>query len=447
MKMHVFVTAAVCACLLLLGCGGGSGDGAPVAGTPENPIPPSSPVSFCAQDGDGLITLSWLPPASDGGLELTGYRIFRTRYSDTALQLYAEIGVEQLSFEDEFPNGYSYIYTIKAVNAVGESPAAAPVLGRATVHLVEPCMVAVVAGSFSMGALDTEPGGPEEYPCHQVNLSAYEIGKYEVTNAEFAEMLTEVRFDRQWTDRGDQASLGETSGVVTVNGQRILSVSDGTSGIEYASLPLPHYRPAVREGQHLGDHPASGVSWFGAILYCHWLDGIFWSDPCYDLETWQRISPVPNGYRLPTEAEWERAAAWESKHWIYGYRADTYDSLRCNCVLNNPLGWTSYPLPCTTPVGYYNGDNGTVNSPSPVGCYDMSGNVAEWCHDRYSATAYSFHSATDPVLDGDSTSLRVVRGGSWLDNQSFARTAARGNNLPYANGSGIYGFRVARNAN
>ena len=180
--------------------------------------------------------------------------------------------------------------------------------------------------------------------------------------------------------------------------------------------------------------------------------------PCYDLVTWELAVPYPNGYRLPTEAEWERAAGWDgSKHWTYSFTDDTMTGFgRCNyssdsAARANPLGFSEHDpwALFTSPTGWFDGMNvspngnvPTVDSPSPVGAYDMSGNVWEWCHDGYDGNYYDGGEMVDPI-GPDSHHRRVARGGGWNTDAGHCRSAARWGADPWHMLNWI-GFRVCR---
>ncbi|WIG60884.1 MAG: hypothetical protein OJF49_003632 [Ktedonobacterales bacterium] len=204
-------------------------------------------------------------------------------------------------------------------------------------------------------------------PAHDVTLPAYWIGRYPVTVAEYA------CFVRSGHTPGDWASQ-----------------------------------------QSKLDHPVVAVSWHDAIAYAAWL---------------ATLTGQP--WRLPTEAEWEKAARWDpqrraSRLYPWG---DTFDESRANIYVGGKNG--------TTPVGSY------PTGASPCGAQDMAGNVWEWNSSLYKPYPYS---STDGRENPDnSVENRVLRGGSWGDLAPKARAAYRNNLWPdYANG--YDGFRLALSA-
>jgi len=293
-------------------------------------------------------------------------------------------------------------------------------------------MAFVPAGTFDMGDPWNE-GYTYERPVHAVTLSPYYIGKYEVTNQEICDVYN-------WAHGLGKIDTVTTS-TVTHNGQELLDLNSSYCQISYTGGA---FEPETRQGYPMAAHPVVEVSWYGAVAYCQWLSEREGRPTCYDLDTWELIAPQSGGYRLPTEAEWERAAGWDpagsGRHWRYGFTGDNIDCSRANYHYCNPLGLTSYPY--TSPVGYYDGANaGTVNSASAAGCYDMSGNVWEWCHD-WSYRVYTGDPVTDP--QGPSTgSYRVLRGGCWNYSAYNCRSALRGW-LPPRYSFHYFGFRVCR---
>jgi formylglycine-generating enzyme required for sulfatase activity len=318
-------------------------------------------------------------------------------------------------------------------------------------------MVYVPSGTFTMGARDDGDDGTyaysDEYPRHEVTLSAYYIGKYEITNGQYCAVLNWAK-GMGYLENSSGGSY--TGGDVYKNGSILLDIDYLDCQITYSG---GSFTCKIRDTYSMENHPVVLVSWYGSVAFCNWLSEKEGKSQAYNLSTWELVNKTGGGYRLPTEAEWERAAAWDgSKHWIYGYTSDNgnnrnqynhYDNLGGTGNVN-PLGLSSYPY--TSPVGWFNGVNispngsiQTIDSPSPVGCYDMSGNVWEWRHDWYSSTYYQGGVMTDPNGPA-SGSHRVFRGGYWIISAQYCRSALRdGDGAPSITDNGI-GFRVCLQA-
>ncbi|MCE5229645.1 SUMF1/EgtB/PvdO family nonheme iron enzyme [bacterium] len=325
-------------------------------------------------------------------------------------------------------------------------------------------MVNVTTGeeTFIMGpgynGDDQKYARSNELPLHGVMLSSYRIGKFEVTNGQYAAVLN-------WAKKKgylkNTYGLDYDGGHVCANQKALLWIGDDNCQIYYSGGV---FACKTREGVNgvkysMENHPVMAVTWYGCVAFCNWLSQKEGLDSCYDLSTWSLKLPYRNGYRLPTEAEWERAAGWDGqgyKHWAYGFKSDTWtEKSRANCggesgSYTNPLGFKDFPnQPYTSPVGWFNGVNvspngnvQTINSPSPAGCYDMSGNVWEWCHDWYGD--YSSNVQTNPT--GPATGVRrVIRGGGWGHKWYFSRSAYRYDlDIPPGGAYHQLGFRVAR---
>ncbi|MCL4216765.1 MAG: SUMF1/EgtB/PvdO family nonheme iron enzyme, partial [Candidatus Hydrogenedentes bacterium] len=306
---------------------------------------------------------------------------------------------------------------------------------------------------FDQGPKDGEEGvEPIELPRHQVTLEPFNIGIYEVTNSEFAQILNYA------LGRGLlENSSGDpyTGGDVYLNGQRLIQIAPDTSkqpDPEFCDIEFngSDFVVIIRDGMSLLYHPVNEVSWFGALAYCTWLSEAVGMEASYDLDTWTRI-PGTTGFRLPTESEWEYAAAWDiatpgkavdtkadcpGYHWTFGYSSDMPSFERANHFMANPLGLTGPPY--STPVGYYNGSNpGTESSISPYGLFDMSGNVYEWVENPAGPYPEPGDGSDKLVLD------HVARGGSWYVHYYSMRTAHRLFVPPNVNYED-FGFRVAR---
>jgi formylglycine-generating enzyme required for sulfatase activity len=244
-------------------------------------------------------------------------------------------------------------------------------------------MVLIEAGSFTMGS-DEGEGSSDEEPEHQPYISAYYMDIYEVTNEKYA----------------NAANWAVKNGLATWNGFEI--VSTGSPERIFVNVPWVFCRiersgATFRAEEGYENHPMIAVSWYGAAAYCNWCSVREGRTPCYDMSTWECDFDA-DGYRLPTEAEWEKGARGSLDERTYPWGEDPP-----NCNRSNNVGCYQE----TTPAGFCS------EGLSPYGLYDMSGNVSEWCNDRYDSAYYSASPTSDPrgPLSG---LLRVVRGGSWI---------------------------------
>lgn len=259
-------------------------------------------------------------------------------------------------------------------------------------------MALVPAGSFDMGS-DAEVALVEcqkvwngcerrdfvdEEPIHTVTLDSFYIDQYEVTNAQFAVFLNE----QGNRDEGGTSWYDADAGAARIHQSG--NIWQANSG--YA------------------DHPATEMSWYGARAYCVWRGG-----------------------RLPTEAEWEKAARGGLKGELYPWGRK---SPVCDPGAENGAQFGSCKV-STAQVGSF-GANG-------YGLYDMAGNVREWVADWYDSDYYTNSPQSNPTgpENGD---RRVVRGGCWdSDNKSDLWVTSRRSLSPSWQGSNlVYGFRCAR---
>jgi formylglycine-generating enzyme required for sulfatase activity len=180
------------------------------------------------------------------------------------------------------------------------------------------------------------------------------------------------------------------------------------------------------------DQPVEQVDWYHAVLFCNVRSLKEGLKPCYDAKT-LACDFAADGYRLPTESEWEYACrAGTPTKYSFG---DEAARLRACAWFKGNAEQTPHPVGQKTP--------------NPWGLYDMHGNVAEWCHDLYSERAYATTETQDPrgPTRGDK---RVLRGGSWRTSEDGCRSSARNSETPrFADacfGSDAYGFRCVKKA-
>ena len=224
----------------------------------------------------------------------------------------------------------------------------------------EPALILIPAGWFMMG---WEAGQENERPVHRVWIDSFYLAACQVTNAEYGRFL--------------QATGGE--------------------GTPFGADP----------NLNLAEQPVVAVSWFEAVKYCEWLSGT-----------------SGRKYRLPTEAEWERAARGGVEGKLFPWGDDPPESLP-----NYNQRWKAGPEPVAR------------STPNGFGLYDMCQNVHEWCSDWYQSDYYAVSAERNPRGPAGGE-RRASRGGSWRHHIKVTRCAARSSIPPqfqYAD----YGFRVA----
>ncbi|MDR1277489.1 MAG: formylglycine-generating enzyme family protein [Treponema sp.] len=252
--------------------------------------------------------------------------------------------------------------------------------GAAPAGNISASMVLVEGGTFQMGSAK---GRNDERPVHTVTVKSFYMGKYEVTQKEWQEIME--------TTAARQRDMADKS------------------------------RPLKGEG----NCPIYYVNWYEAVEYCNRLSLKEGLTPAYQGSGDTVICDFDaSGYRLPTEAEWEYAARGGNNSVSYEYSGgNSADS-----------------------VAWYSGNSGSsthpagTKEPNSLGLYDMSGNVWEWCWDWYGN--YTGEAQTNPAGTSPGTT-RVLRGGSWSNDAVYVRSAFRFSYTPSSRGSGI-GFRLAR---
>lgn len=290
-------------------------------------------------------------------------------------------------------------------------------------------MVLIPAGSFVMGDSFDE-GNSGERPTHTVQVSAFSMDRTEVTN----DLMVEVM---QWAyDRGKVSATTSSVRNLEGNGQPLLDLSDGDCRITWNGS-----RFGMKAEMGSG-YPCVEVSWYGAAAFCNYRSLMEGRTPCYDLGDWS-CDGSANGYRLPTEAEWEKAARGGARgrrfpwgdtisHHQANYRSDSGIAYDVSPTRGYHPDYESEGSAHTSPVGSF--------APNGYGLYDMAGNVWEWCGDWYSSDYYGSSPTSDPR--GPSTgSYRIMRGGSWDSFAWYCRVAFRFLSLPPDTSSNAYGFR------
>ncbi len=275
-------------------------------------------------------------------------------------------------------------------------------------HQKHDSMVFIKGGTFVMGDIFDE-GDSTEKPAHQVTVSNFYLSKYEVTVKEYKQYCDEQNIRLPRNNRINRAKA-----------------------------------------------PVINVNWINAIRYCNWLSKKSGLKPCYKLIKLKSKKPKPayiafvvirykvtcnwkaNGYRLPTEAEWEYAAREKGKKVRFGNGKNIAKTSEIN--FNGSINKKrTYSL-----IGGNRNHTLSVDSllPNSLGLYHMSGNVWEWCWDYYDKEYYQNSTKINPK-GANKNFYHTIRGGCYANDAALLRTSSRKNSFS-RHGIPFLGFRVAK---
>lgn len=290
--------------------------------------------------------------------------------------------------------------------------------------------VLVQAGKLILGD-PFKDSQQNELPQRIVKISGFYIGTYEVTNAQFAQWLNKAWSEGKIIFHSEPSKRGQ---ITDLEGHLLFKTLESEPHSQiytHTTSQGPHFLPMF--GKH--NFPVINVSWYGAQAYCKGYN-----------------------FRLPTEAEWEKAAGMENtapgeplKKFRYGFKSDSIDKTWAN-YRDTDKRIENYQV-LTTRVGFYNGINKLEKSAenpqeltthlaqSPSGAYDMSGNVWEWVGDWYDDEYYKNMPEDNP--QGPAQGVEKVAKGGCYDSLADGVRVAERIGLPPDHTDPYTGFRVA----
>jgi iron(II)-dependent oxidoreductase len=396
------------------GLGGCSEDREPVTAPPEPAVPPAPPFSLHVAGWNyAAFVWRWRPDS------LPEPRLVQVRVrpdSTAPISWDDEPGADVLLPRPAPESTYvlvlglepetEYAATLRIMRDDSSFSAPSPWVALRTRPVPELTpLVRIEGGSFVMGSDASDRDVlPSEMPETVQEVGTFLVEAHEVTNAQYWRFMVEGGYERRefWT----------AEGWAWKEAHQIHAPSGWASGTHRIGLLWP-------------DHPVAGVSWYEAMAYARWA-----------------------GRRLPTEAEWEKAARGG---------CDLQGQAGCDGADERDFPWGVAPAanrfnflgsgdpyePGTTPVGFYDGQvrdgYATGEGASPYGVYDLSGNVAEWTASLWAPYPYD---PDDGREDLEAAGPRVLRGGSWASQPLECRVAYRTYLDPHGR-SQFVGFRCA----
>jgi formylglycine-generating enzyme required for sulfatase activity len=323
-----------------------------------------------------------------------------------------------------------------------------------------PDMIRVPGGAFQMGQPDpkmynyTNNNGvhfdsSDEQPVHWVLLDDFFMAPYAVTLGEFRQFIEDSGYCTEAEEEGQGSYLYDP---------------DEDRWILQSGICWQHdVQGALQTNER---HPVLHISWYDAVSYCNWLSERTGKIPAYRINTetpdpdnlneadhkkW-RVERLPeaDGYRLPTEAEWEYAATYmlhpsgkgrADINARFGNSKDEADPAELNfdasARYKAEYSKAGIFRACTLPVG-------SLEPPNALGIYELSGNIYEWCQDWYADDYYHNSSEANPQGPNQG-SYRVIRGGSWNNDSRSCRAAYR-NFIAAVYRNDNFGFRLVSSA-